>query len=246
MNGMLSVFLTTILLITTSCNIVHAKLPTKEERLASGGIIKDVIIPGNGMTAYVTVEAIIDAPPKAVWDTLKDIEGWPRWLPMSEEAHFVSKAAEAKITEDVAKDRDKVIAIDREHPNGEHGNNGKGKWQRVALETYDLPWPLDNQWIVRRYTYNEKSETMKASWRKVDGTSTEDDGYWEVKSWKDGRTDLKYYYVARVKGGAPKPLFKAAINLTVNSMIKALRRESKKRITELATSNPQTPKAIKD
>jgi len=207
----------------------HARLPTPEERLENGGIIKDINIPGEEMTAYVTVHAIVDAPPKAVWDALKDIEGWPRWLPMSKEAHFVSREAEAKITEEVAKHREQVVEIDRAHPNGEKGNDGSGTWQRVALETYDLPWPLEDQWIIRRYTYDEGEERMKASWRKVDGSSQGDDGYWEIKGWKDGKTDLKYYYIARVKGDAPKPLFKAAINLTVNSMIKALRREAKRR-----------------
>lgn len=219
----------TILIITLIGNAAHSRLPTAEERLEVGGIVRDIIIPGDDMIAYVTVRAVIDAPPKVVWDTLKDIEGWPSWLPMSKEAHFVSKEAEAKITEDVAKDREKVVEIDRAHPNSERGNGGSGRWQRIALETYDLPWPLDDQWIIRRYTYDEGPEKMKASWRKIDGSSQEDDGYWEIKAWKDGKTDLKYYYIARVKGEAPKPLFKAAITLTVNSMIKALRREVLKR-----------------
>jgi hypothetical protein len=216
------------LFIATITFSAHAKLPTPEERLDNGGILRDIIIPGEEMTAYVTVRAIVEAPPKVVWDTLKDIENWPDWLPMSKEAHFVSKEAEAKITEEVAKDREKVMEIDRALPNGERGNAGSGRWQRVALETYDLPWPLQDQWIIRRYTYDESPERMKASFRKIDGSSQEDDGYWEISKWKDGTTHLKYYYIARVKGDAPKPLFKAAITLTVNSMIKALRREAKR------------------
>jgi hypothetical protein len=153
---------------------------------------------------------------------------------MSKEAHFVSKEAEAKIDEATAKDREKVVEIDRALPNGEKGNAGSGHWQRVALETYDLPWPLEDQWIIRRYTYDESPERMKASFRKIDGSSKEDDGFWEISKWKDGKTHLKYYYIARVKGDAPKPLFKTAITLTVNSMIKALRREAKKRNSKLS------------
>jgi len=214
--------------------VALAKLPTPEERLANGGILRDIIIPGDDMTAYVTVRAIVDAPPAVVWDTLKDIENWPSWLPMSKEAHFVSKEAEAEIDQETAKNREKVMEIDRTLPNGEKGNSGSGRWQRVALETYDLPWPLADQWIIRRYTYDESPERMKASFRKIDGSSKEDDGYWEVSSWKDGKTHLKYYYIARVKGDAPKPLFKAAITLTVNSMIKALRREAKARNSKQA------------
>lgn len=230
----------TILLITLIGNVAHSRLPTPEERLDNGGILRDIIIPGDEMTAYVTVRAIVEAPPEVVWDTLKDIENWPKWLPMSKEAHFVSKEAEAKIDEATAKDREKVMEIDRTLPNGEKGNAGSGRWQRVALETYDLPWPLQDQWIIRRYTYDESPERMKASFRKIDGSSNEDDGFWEISNWKDGKTHLKYYYIARVKGAAPKPLFKAAITLTVNSMVKALRREAKKRNLKNAPTSPLT------
>jgi ribosome-associated toxin RatA of RatAB toxin-antitoxin module len=217
--------------------LAHAKLPSVEERLESGGIIKDVIIPGDGMIAYVTVQTLVDAPPAAVWSALKDIEEWPRWLPMSSNAHFVSKEAEALITPEIAKDRKKVTEIDAAHPNTEGGNGGEGSWQRLALEEYDLPWPLENQWVIRRYTYEENDDLMKASWRKIDGSSQGDDGYWKIKPWKDGKTELKYYYIVKVKGPAPKPLFTAAINLTVNSMIKALRREAKLRSSQIVTSD---------
>jgi ribosome-associated toxin RatA of RatAB toxin-antitoxin module len=227
-----------ILITSAISGTTLAKLPTIEERLDNGGIVRDIIIPGDDMTAFVTVRAIVEAPPKVVWDTLKDIENWPDWLPMSKEAHFVSKEAEAKIDEATAKDREKVVEIDRALPNGEKGNAGSGHWQRVALETYDLPWPLEDQWIIRRYTYDESPERMKASFRKIDGSSKEDDGFWEISKWKDGKTHLKYYYIARVKGDAPKPLFKTAITLTVNSMIKALRREAKKRNLK----QPPTPR----
>ena len=233
----LIILVTSIITTISLSGIVQAKLPTAEERMESGGIIKDIIIPGDEMTAYVTVRAIVDAPPVAVWSALKEIEGWPHWLPMSSKAHFVSKEAEGLITPEIAKDRKKVTEIDRAHPNTESGNGGEGKWQRLALEEYDLPWPLENQWVIRRYTYEEGTALMRASWRKIDGSSQRDDGYWEIRPWKDGKTELKYYYIVKVTGPAPKPLFKAAINLTVNSMIKALRREAKLRTSKLVTSD---------
>lgn len=207
----------------------HAKLPTPEQRLDSGGILKDITIPGDSNMAHVTVRAIIDAPPAVVWGALKDIARWPNWLPMSKEAHFLSKEAEPLITTDVAVSQEKVIAIDRAHPNQESGNDGKGSWQRLAYEEYDLPWPIQNEWVVRRYSYHEGAEVQKASWRKLVSENAQEDGYWEVSGWKDGKTHLKYYYVVKVKGHAPEPLFKAAVSLTVNSMIKALRKEVKKR-----------------
>jgi hypothetical protein len=207
----------------------HAKLPTPEERLDTGGVIKDITIPGESNMAHVTVRAVIDASPAVVWNTLKDIASWPRWLPMSKEAHLLSREAEPLITTDIAASQQKVVAIDKAHPNQEAGNPGSGTWQRLAYEEYDLPWPIDNEWVVRRYTYAEGMETKKASWRKIVSENAGNDGYWEVSPWKDGKTHLKYFYIVKVKGHAPEPLFKGAISLTVNSMIKALRKEVKKR-----------------
>ncbi len=42
----------------------------------------------------------------------------------------------------------------------------------------------------------------------------------------DGGTLLHYTYRVKVKEGVPQPLFKAAVSLTINSMIKALRHEA--------------------
>ncbi|MFH1830175.1 MAG: SRPBCC family protein [Pseudomonadota bacterium] len=207
-----------------------ATLPTIEERLNAGGIITEISIPEAGTLAHVNVQAIINSPPIAVWQALKDIEGWPGWLPMSKTARFLSEAAESRITAEIAKNRDEVVAIDTQYPNDDHGNGGAGHWQRLAYEEYDLPWPIKNEWVVRRYTYDEGEDKSRASWRKVDGSSTDDDGFWEVGAWKDGKTYLRYYYRVKVKKGAPEPLFKAAVSLTVNSMIKALRREAKRRL----------------
>jgi ribosome-associated toxin RatA of RatAB toxin-antitoxin module len=222
-----SVFLFLILLISLPA---LAKLPSVEERLDAGGIVKDIAMPTDGNMAHVNVQAIVETPPKAVWDALKDIENWPRWLPMSKTARFLSIEAESKITQDIAKSKEDVVKIDAQYPNTDHKNDRKGSWQRLVYEEYDLPWPIKNEWVVRRYTYDDGDEKSRASWRKIDGSSADDDGYWEVSKWKNGKTHLRYYYRIKVKHGAPKVLFKGAVSLTVNSMIKALRKEAKRRI----------------
>lgn len=205
-----------------------ARLPSLEERLDVGGIVTDIRIPKEERWAYVYVQAVIESNPETVWSTLADVDNWPSWLPMTRKAWFVSSEAASKITPEVAKNREDVLKINDENPPTAIRKNEEHSWQRVAYEEYDLPWPLKNEWVVRRYTFNDEEKIKRATWRKIAATDDKDDGYWEIRSWKNGNTHLTYYYRI-TKKDVPDPLFKTAVSLTVNSMIKALRRESAKR-----------------
>ena len=105
----------------------------------------------------------------------------------------------------------------------------------ATASAVELPWPIKNEWVVRRYTYDESAEKDRAAWRKLDSKTQDDDGYWEVIARADGKTLLKYYYRVKAKESVPKPVFKAAIGLTVNSMIKAVRHESARLDAQLAS-----------
>lgn len=212
-------------------------LPSVARRLDSGSILSDITIPDGQLWAHVNVQAVIDSPQRAVWNALKDIEGWPRWLPMNRKARFLSAEAQARITPEIADDRKAVLEIDVQYPPAESAKTHGGHWQQVAYEEYDLPWPLKNQWVVRRYTYDENDGSCRASWRLVNTRDGMLDGFWEVTPWKAGKTHLRYYYRVKAMSGVPKLAFKAAVALTVNSMVKALRRESARRGDE----NPLVP-----
>lgn len=202
-----------------------------EERLNNGAIIKGIEIPGNSGWAYVDVQAVVDVPPDLLWKTLIDIERWPGWLPMNEKAWFVSEKAEEIITGVVAKDRDKVYEIDKMHPSIRSDGPYSGQWHRTAIEEYDLIWPLRDEWVIRRYTFDETKNPYRATWKKLAADDDEDDGSWEVSPWKDKRKSLlKYHYRVKVKKGVPNQIFKTAVSFTVNSMIKSLRREVKRRM----------------
>lgn len=208
--------------------IADARIPSLNERLDIGAIVTDIKIPKEEIWAYVYVQAVIESRPQTVWSTLADIDNWPSWLPMARKAWFVSSEAASKITPEVAKNHDDVLKINDENPPAAIQESAQGSGQRVAYEEYDLPWPLKNEWVVRRYNFNDEEEVKRATWRKIAATDDKDDGYWEVKAWKNGNTRLTYYYRIKKKD-VPDPLFRAAVSLTVNSMVKALRRESAKR-----------------
>lgn len=212
--------------------------PTADERLDTGSIIKEIKIPEGQLYADVLVNAVIDSPPKAVWAALIDIGGWPKWLPMNRKAWFFSPAAEKLITDEISHDKAKVLAINAENPPTSDVAEQHGHWEHVAYEEYDLPWPIKNEWVVRRYKYDEATDLFRASWKRVDSKRDGDDGYWEVRPWKDGRTHITYYYSVKAKESVPEIVFKTAVSMTVNSMIKALRHESVKRDRALAQAGP--------
>lgn len=222
-----AIFTMACIVILTAWNIAHAR-PDVNERLKNGAIIKNITIPANENWAYVNVEAIIDAPIGSVWAKLKDIPRWPKWLPMSEEADFLSREAAEKITPEMAGDKEQIISLGENFPASRDENAQSGHWQRMAYEYYNLPWPIKNEWVVRDYTYDESETLCRASWRRVDSNDAREDGHWELKPWGENgeKTDLRYYYRVKPKEGFPHPIFKAAVSLTVSSMIKAIRRET--------------------
>lgn len=223
-----------IIYILASAPVIATANPSLEERLENGAIIKDVQTPGDSSWATVGVSAVIDVPMDVLWGTIIDIEAWPKWLPMMGRAWFISDASEERITREIAKSRDEVYAIDAEFPHERGGGNeGRGRWHRTTIEEYDLIWPLRNEWVVRRYDFDEASTPHRASWHKLDNADDSDDGAWEISPWKDGkRSLLKYNYRVKVKEGVPRPVFRQAVSFTVNSMIKALRREAGRRVNQ--------------
>lgn len=221
----LPLFLAAILLLTAIARPAAALLQG-EEKLAAGGILKSITIPEGGSLAFVDVQAVIDAPMPAVWKALKEIERWPSWLPMSRKAKVLSPAAAARITPEVAEDQARVLAIETADAGGGANAREAGRFTRMVYEEYDLPWPIHNEWVIRNYTYEEDAERDRATWRKVASTDGRDDGSWEVSARPDGKTLLHYTYRVKAKEGVPQPVFKAAVSLTIGSMVKALRREA--------------------
>ncbi len=210
----------------------------REQKLDAGYILKEITVPQGEDRALVLVNTVIDASPGSVWDALVDIGSWPRWLPMTKDAAFLSEEAAAMVTPEIAKERGKVLEIRDRFPLKEGPSGWRDHWVRVAYEEYDLPWPIRNEWVVRRYTYDIHKDFARASWKRIDSTRESNDGYWDVKVWKDGRTYLTYCYRVKPKENVPEAVFKTAVSMTVNSMIKALRHEAQRREMISAATGP--------
>jgi hypothetical protein len=148
---------------------------------------------------------------------------------MTSQAGILSEEAASKITPQNAVDKEEVLIINAKYPAATQAKTEKNTWQCIAYEDFNLPWPLKNQWQVKRYTFEDSQDMRRAVWRKVATVDNKDDGFWEITPWKDGATHLRYYYRVKAKRSVPDPIFRTAVSFTVNSMIKALRREAKRR-----------------
>lgn len=217
-----------LLFATALPSVVRAARTDETARLNQGAILKEITIPDNQPWAFVRVQALIDAAPPVVWSKLEDIGRFPTWLPMCRKMEFLSPEATQKATPELARDQAQIIALMAAHPSAKGAGAPKtGHWDELVYEEYDLPWPIKNEWALRRYVFDEKEGLDRAAWTKVDSADGKEDGYWEIRPWEDGkRTHLRYYYRVKAKENVPKPVFRTAISLTVNSMIKALRHQA--------------------
>ena len=207
--------------------LAQAARPDETARLNAGAILKEITIPDNQPWAFVRVQAIIDAPPSAVWAKLEDIGHFPRWLPMCRKMEFLSPEASRQATPEIARDQARIIALMASHPNRSPARPGTGHWEQLVYEEYDLPWPIKNEWALRRYVFDEQEGLDRAAWTKVDSADGKEDGSWEITPWGDGtKTHLRYYYRVKAKENVPKPVFRTAVSLTISSMIKALRHQT--------------------
>lgn len=201
---------------------------TAEQRLEEGHIIKSISMPRDQEYAYVNVKVLVDASTARVWDLLVDIWRWPMWLPMNRMAGLLSPKAASFVDKSVAGSKDETLRLASQYPIDRSQSHDPNSWRNMAYEYYDLPWPIKNEWMVRWYSYKVDGDVHKASWRGFSAPDGRDDGFWEVRPWKDSRALLHYYYRVRASKNVPPVAFKAAISLTVNQMIRALKKEAMK------------------
>lgn len=181
----------------------------------------------------VHVEATIHASPEVVWEILTDMNQWRSWMPMVKASYFYSAPAVAAIPANVSKDQALFDRIHQEHPGSESAPPAKGVTRRTTFESYNLPWPIKDEWVVRHYTYDAtlaRDHRYRASWRKVWGDLPED-GHWFITPHPINADAAYFIYHFRVKAkrGVALALFSAGIKHSVKKFIKAIRAEAAKR-----------------
>ena len=159
----------------------------------------------------VKAEAVVDAPPEAVWSVVRDYEAQTRTMPYTEVARVLSREAGDKslllytvIKAPLADRRDLTVRILDESQWSEGRGFLKARWS-VSDEG---PAPVEG---VVRVRLNE--------------------GYWLLRP-RDGgaRTQLTYYLYADPGGSVPRWIVNQANRSSVPEVVRALRREVAQRL----------------
>lgn len=149
---------------------------------------------------------LIDAPPKAVWDVIRDLEAYPKTMPYTEEAKVISRSEGDKeiyfysrIKAPMVSQRDYVIILRDETANGTY----KVSWTTAPPEKADAQVP-------------EKKDVVRV---RIN------DGYWLLESAEDGKKTNATYYLYTSPGGAvPTFIVNAANGTAVPDVFKAIKK----------------------
>jgi hypothetical protein len=218
-------FLTACLLVV----MVPGEALAKAKTLDQGAVHKRLAFSKAEAFGTVHVQAVINAPSSRVWNLFANLNGWRGWMPLVMEAYFFSDGAARAIPKVVTKDRALFDRLRQQHPGKASVPAGKGRSSRVSFEAFDLPWPIKNEWVVNRYTFDaSKANTgrYRVTWHKV--WFTQQGGYWTLEPFRNDpkRTLLTYHFNVRAKRGLTLVLFKMGVKRTINRMIKAMRKRT--------------------
>ncbi len=204
--------------------------PVFADNVANGDIDITLAFPGDDVPGTVRVHAMIDADPEKVWALVTNINDWKGWMPMVMEAHFYSDEFVKALPASVNKDEALFKKLETQFPGHNVAPPLEGTSTRVAFESYDLPWPIANNWSVRRYQYdNSQAATHRylVSFRKIYERDIKgQEGTWtfEPMPAKSGATLLTYELRTKPQHGFALTLFKIGVKHTVEHMIAAIRK----------------------
>lgn len=179
----------------------------------------------------IDVQALVPAPPRAVWQLYTRVNSWRLWMPMVIDAFFYSAQAAAAIPQDVEKDERVFGDLRRRYPGTAVAPGGHGVETRVAYESYDLPWPIANNWAVHRYTYDARRAdhgTFEARWVKVyERNPVGSAGLFRVEPFpgQPDATLLTYQFRTKAKSGLTLALFRMGVRRSIDRFVAALRAE---------------------
>ena len=221
-----------VLLVSLSlAPVVHAK----QTPLKDGGIHIKIVFPTEAIHGSIHVEAMIPAMPEVIWSALVDVNRWRTWVPMVIEAFFYSPKAKKAIPADAKKEQEFFKGLKQKYPGTASTPPMNGKARRATYEFYNLPWPIKDEWVVRKYLFDASKageRKYKATWEKVWDTSPGKEGYWTLEPFEGdaNKTLLIYHFRTKSKIGIKQQLFRVGVKGAVERFIRAIRKEARGRM----------------
>jgi hypothetical protein len=211
-------------------SLVYARQSlTNEEKLAKGWIVSNISYGADDSLVIVDVQALINAPAKRVWKLFSDVSRWSVWMPIMSRGWIVGSATLGKIHELPEKVKDVYDIVSAGKPASVKVED-IGKTSINTFEEFDLPWPINNDWVLRRYLFDStdgSSGKYKVTWRQIFKDKEGCGGWWEISPNNGNAVEtlFKYHYVVKRKDGVPKKLFEIIVDKTVDRFIGAIRRQ---------------------
>ena len=222
-----TVMILMVIFLMAAVSVAKEKL-SDEEKLAKGWIVSYVDYEQNDQIAVLDVKALINATPKSVWYLLSNINGWSGWTPVMSQGFAIKNDIFSKYG-----DRpDKNDEVKGAASNGSRSNVTIGDSGKTVVNTYeefDLPWPINNDWVLRRYTFDaSQSAENKYSvvWKQLFKGAEGRGGSWNLSQYngKADETLFEYHFKVKRKDGVPMKVFEVIIGKTIDRFISAIRR----------------------
>lgn len=200
--------------------------------LDSGGLEMQITFPAEAAMGTIHVRGRIAAPPEAVWRAVADINRWATWMPMVTEAYFFSEAAAKAIPQNATKNLDFFQTLRRRFPGSAPPPPPTGVTTRTSYEAFDLPWPISNEWVARRYRFDASQAAehrYRVAWEKIyDPNEPGSKGYWVLDPYPgDTQATLgTYHFEVTARRGLALRLLKLGVRSAVTKLFRAIREQA--------------------
>ena len=220
----IAIVLTGLVLISTLIGVADAKDKLSTDQQLGNGWIIQKISSGDSLVT-LEVKALINSSPSEVWKLLTDIDRWKDWEPMLNIGKAVSLEGELEKNE-------MTYALALNCPAQEVNVSDTGKTVATVFEEYDIPWPIQNDWVIRKYIFdanNSDSGEYKVKFHPVfSGVEKKRGGRYKLSRYKgaDEETLLEYDFTVKRKEGCPKTVFEIIMKQTAERFVRAIRRNT--------------------
>lgn len=201
---------------------------TDEEKLAKGWIVSYVSYESDDSIANLEVKALINASPKKVWEFLSKVERWSLWMPVMSRGWALGDDALSKVPASPEKTKDVYDVVSVSSPAAVRVS-GSGKTTVSTFEEFDLPWPINNDWVLRKYIFDAskaEEDIYKVEWKQIFKGAERRGGRWELSRYNGEADETLFEYRFRVKRkeGVPQKVFEIIMGKTVERFVSAIRK----------------------
>lgn len=159
--------------------------PSAEEwkRLEKGGIVREVRNEG-GTQSGAWSAGLFRHPPELMWKVICSLELYDEFMARTTVSVLLDEPTKEKVMKSGLTGADQVEKVFVGNKPGYRRQEPDGKWTVYSYQRNQLPWPVNDRWILLEITHDERA--MKQTWKRLAGTIKQDYGSWKLLPDKRG------------------------------------------------------------